>query len=255
MATIPQPPTRFPQGVNNVPAKIHPLSGYGLPDPYSWATYANDFFTYAAGDWVVTESGSGSQALVAGDGGIFGLTTGATSTNSEWLQLGPASTGCAILDTTRYSTIFRIVCSVNTNTAAQVYAGLVNEGATAFAPTDGIFFTKAAGTGAVVANYKNATGTINQTQTISTADPTTSFVAATLIDLAFMWSPAAQAKTGGVGKLSFYINQSFVGDMNPTTVTTATLAPAFGIKTSAAVAKTLKVDYVFYAKRRNMVIP
>ncbi|MCI0563880.1 MAG: hypothetical protein MN733_35855, partial [Nitrososphaera sp.] len=79
-------PARFPSGVVNR-TKAHPLGGYNLLDPSTWVTYYNDFLTFAAADFTITEAtGNSTQALGAGLGGWLALTHPAT-TDDSLLQL------------------------------------------------------------------------------------------------------------------------------------------------------------------------
>ncbi len=78
-------PTRFTSGLATVP-KAAPLGMYGLPDPTEWHSYFNDFDTYVAGDWTVTEVGAGSRALTDIDGGALLITNAAADNDRNELQ-------------------------------------------------------------------------------------------------------------------------------------------------------------------------
>ena len=58
--------TRLPSGVNtDTTSSI--FANYPIPRTASLIEYFNDFMTYTAGDWVVTETQAGAtQALTAG---------------------------------------------------------------------------------------------------------------------------------------------------------------------------------------------
>ena len=73
-------PQRFPKGVTNAKAES-PFGQFLQPDPRLVYGYFNDFFQYAATDWVLTtqEAGAGSATeVIASDetGGAFDVIGG-----------------------------------------------------------------------------------------------------------------------------------------------------------------------------------
>ena len=83
--------TRFPGGVTNV-GQDAIFADLLQTDPTEYHLYFEDFDTYTAGDWVVTETdASATQALTAGDGGLLLLTNTAADNDLIALQKTPAS--------------------------------------------------------------------------------------------------------------------------------------------------------------------
>lgn len=83
-------PTHFRTGVSNqVPG--NPLFEFPYLDPTKYVTYFNDFFTYHAGEWTITttEAGTGSatEALASGSGGLLLITNAAGDNDLDFLQL------------------------------------------------------------------------------------------------------------------------------------------------------------------------
>ena len=70
--------THFTSGVTNV-GTDSTLGKFKAPAPHKYHTYINDFDTYLASDWTITttEDGTGSatEALADGDGGLLLVTT------------------------------------------------------------------------------------------------------------------------------------------------------------------------------------
>lgn len=83
-----RPPVRFPSGVTTVGAR-HPMYMYPNPDPFRAYSYFDDFHTYAAASWTVTETQAGAtQAINTGAaGGILELTNATGNTDVNQIQL------------------------------------------------------------------------------------------------------------------------------------------------------------------------
>ena len=78
--------TNLPDGVTNVIDSVT-LGTYVAPDPTAVHAFFNDFNTYAAGDWTITNVGSGTLALTAGDGGLLLVTNGAADDDHVYAQV------------------------------------------------------------------------------------------------------------------------------------------------------------------------
>jgi hypothetical protein len=82
--------SRFTSGFTDAPPGSL-FGDYQWHSPVSLYEYKNDFSTYAAGDWTVTSTNSGTSALASsGEGGLLVQTTGGTSTNYQANQLATA---------------------------------------------------------------------------------------------------------------------------------------------------------------------
>lgn len=228
-------PTRFPYGgiSNNLPTET--LAQYGLPDPTKWHTYFNDFDVYAAGDWTITETGSGTRALAEGGGGLLLITNAAADNDANFFQLVK---GGFLLSSTKKA-LFRIGFKVSDATQSDIVAGLYVIDTTPLSVTDGIFFQKDDGDAQIdVYVRKNATtGNINTNNVGTLVDDT-------FINLGWYYD-------GGTTAL-FFINNAVVArlDASSTYLPDTTLAVSFGIQNGEGVAKTMTMDYVFAAVER-----
>lgn len=230
--------TRFPYGVTNV-AQDDLFGDLKQTDPTLYHTYWDDFDTYAAGDWTVTETQAGAtQALIAGDGGLILLTNTTADNDVNQLQKLPA----AFSFTAGKKAFFRCRFKLSDATQSDVAIGLVNANAAGLltnAWIDGVYFYKADGA---------ATADIFVRKNATTGSKTVAAVA-TLADDTYIelgWS------YDGVDRVYYEVNGSVIGSLDasssylPDADTTVTLALGNG----AAAAKTMTIDYVFAAKER-----
>ena len=137
-------PTRFKNGVTN--AAVNSIFG-NLPIPdvtiNGLTEYFNDFHTYAAGDWTVTASGSGSSAISAGLGGRLALTWGTSGTQGNTLTSGGFSFNAASTSANG-SQFWFSSCIINPANASapNFLVGAIKGNPTSI--SDGVYFTKAA---------------------------------------------------------------------------------------------------------------
>ena len=227
--------TRFPNGVTNV-ADNALFADMVQPDPTKFHTFFDDFDTYTAGDWVVTETQAGAtQALTAGDGGLLLLTNSAADDDLVALQKTPA----AFTFTSGKKTFFRCRFKVSDATQSDVVIGLQVVDTTPLDVTDGVYFLKADGSTAVsVVCRKNATtGSTSASSVATLADDT-------FISLGFAYD--------GEGKVYYEVNGNVVGSLDGSSAflpdTTCTVS--FAIQNGEAAAKTMTLDYIYVAKER-----
>jgi hypothetical protein len=227
--------TRFPYGLTNV-GETDLFADMVQPDPTLFHTYFNDFDTYVAGDWTVTETDSGAtQALTAGDGGLLLVTNTAADDDLVALQKNPA----AFTFTAGKKTFFRCRFKVSDATQSDVVFGLQVVDATPLDVTDGIYFLKA--DGAATVNFvcrKNAsTGSTSALAVATMANDT-------FIELGFYYD--------GESKVAYEVNGSVLGSLDASSAylpdTTCTVS--FALQNGEAVAKTMTVDYIYVAKER-----
>lgn len=248
-------PSRFPKGVTNNLAS-HPLGRFKNPDPLRAHIFANDFDAYASGDWSLTGQGTPTSALTAGDGGLLLLTTTTAAGDGAFLQKTPG----AFTMQSGKQIWFRGLFTLADVTATTFFAGIVNAGATAFAPTDGFYFTKAAAGTQLVFNYKNTTGSVSQSFNLPNTPATyttyndllQSSGTASFLPIANSTQFVLGAHYDGNVTLQIFFNDARVGSITLAGApTTATLAPAFGVTNgTTTAAKTLTVDGVLAAKER-----
>src|ERR1019366_8454953 len=67
------------------------FSDVGVPNPWDYHIYANDFDTFAAGDWTITKVGTGTVALGTATGGGLLLTNTTGTSDAISMQLVDAS--------------------------------------------------------------------------------------------------------------------------------------------------------------------
>ena len=227
--------TRFPYGLTNV-SEVDLFADMVQPDPTLFHSYFNDFDTYAAGDWVVTETQAGAtQALTAGDGGWLLLTNSAADDDLVALQKTPA----AFSFTAGKKSFFRCRFKVSDATQSDVVFGMQVVDTTPLDVTDGVYFLKADGSTSVsVICRKNATTGSTSASAIAT------LANDTFIELGFYYD--------GESKIAYEVNGSVLGSLDasssflPDTITTV----SFAIQNGEAAAKTMTVDYVYVATER-----
>lgn len=229
------PVTRFQGGVTNIgPNKS--LSNIGQLDPTVYHTYFNDFDTYVAGDWTVTETQAGAtQALTAGDGGLLLLTNSAADNDIVLLQNSVAT----YLMESGKKAAFKARFKVSDATQSDFILGLVIVDTTPLDATDGIYFMKDDGD-AQLDFYcrKDATTGSNSVTNIATVSNDTYLSVGWYYD--------------GQGRVFYFVNDTLKGslDASSTYLPDANLCVTFAIQNGEAVAKTMTVDYVYATKQR-----
>lgn len=144
-------PTRFPAGVSTQ-AIGSSLGQFPLPDPTDISVDFEDFNQYVAGDWTVTNTTTHQTiGLVAGNGGLISTVGGASSVTNDIgaIQANPLNFNIAtntITATAPPTQLAWFYTAFKATTAAndQLLVGVTSSNAT-LAPTDGIYFNKAAG--------------------------------------------------------------------------------------------------------------
>lgn len=227
--------TRFPNGVTNV-AENDLFCDLAMPDPTQFHTYYNDFDTYVAGDWTVTETSStATQALADGDGGWLLVTNSDQDDSLCALQ----KVGESFLMEAGKKAFFKARFKVGDATDSDVVMGLQVTDTTPLDVTDGIYFIKADGSTSVnLICRKNATtGSIAASAVATMADDT-------FVTLGWYYD--------GQGKLTYSVNGTVTGSLDASSsyLPDTDLTVSFAIQNGAAAAKTMTVDYVYAAKQR-----
>jgi len=235
-------PTHFRNGVSNQ-AVGDPLYDYPYLDPFKYATYANDFFTYTAGDWTVTttEAGGGdaTEALVSGSGGLLQILNDAGDDDLDFLQLK----GEGFRYVADKNLFFKARFKVNDATQCDFVMGLGITDTTPLDTTDGLYFIKIdGGTGLDFNIEKNNAVTANEDIHVMVDD--------TFITVAFHYDPNGGQDGAGAFKI-------FVDDVHVASQATLTNVPddedltvSFGIQNGAAAAKSMTLDYVIASIER-----
>jgi hypothetical protein len=204
-------------------------------DPSKFHNYFNDFDTYLASDWTVTETGTATQALTAGDGGLLLITNSAADNDASFSQLTVAS----FLMETGKRAFFKCRFKVSDATQSDVQVGLIVTDTTPLDATDGIYFYKADGVATVdVFVRKDATAGSTSAAAVGT------LANDTYISLGWYYD--------GKAAVWAYVNDVKVATLNAsaTYLPDAALAVSFGVQNGEAVAKTMTLDYIFAAKER-----
>jgi hypothetical protein len=204
----------------------------GQPDASEFHTYWNDFDTYTAADWTVTNVGTTpTQALAAGDGGLLLLTTTAGATDSTYLQKVASS----FTMTAGKPAWFKAMFQMSDVTLAGFVMGLQVTDTTPAAVSDGIFFSKASGAATFdVASYSGSVGT--------TASAVGTLVNATMVELAWYYD--------GRSEIQYFKDGVLLGRLTPAALPTSNLTISFGFVNGAAAVKTMTVDYIYAVKAR-----
>lgn len=225
--------TRLPSGITNV-GESSIFSDMKQPVPTLYGTYYNDFFAYVAGDWVVTATGSTTQALAAGNSGLLLLTNSAANADLLALQKTPAM---LLMDTAK-PCFFSCRFKVSNATVPAFVMGMQVIDTTPLDVTDGIYFLKSAASTslAIIARKDATTGSTTATGIGTVADDT-------FLTLGWYYD--------GNGKLTYSVNGTIQGSLDITNYFPDTnLTVSFAIQNGDAVARTMTVDWVFQSQER-----
>ena len=208
------------------------------PHHQKYHYYFNDFDTYLASDWTITttEDGTGSatEALADGDGGLLLVTNAAGDNDHDFFQLKKEGY--------KYEAgkqlAFNIRFKTNDATQSDIVAGLQLTDTTPLDVTDGIFFLKADGAATI-------SFIVEKDSTQSTLTLPNSLADDTFMTLGFVYDPKDQ-------KFHVFQNNVLAGTVVSTNAPdNEELALSFGIQNGAAAAKTLTVDYIGASKERT----
>ena len=229
--------THFTSGVTNV-GTDSTLGKLKAPAPHKYHTYFNDFDTYLASDWTITttEDGTGSatEALADGDGGLLLVTNAAGDNDHDFFQL--------VKEGYKYEAgkqlAFHMRFKTNDATQTDIVAGLQLTDTSPLDVTDGIFFLKAD----VAATISFI---VEKNSTQSTLTLPNSLADDTFMTLGSVYDPKDQ-------KFHVFQNDVLAGTVVSTNAPDdEELTVSFGIQNGAAAAKTLTVDYIGASKERT----
>lgn len=231
---MPSAPSRFPSGVST--ATPQDMMGmFGMPDPTKWHAYFDDFDTYVAGDWTITNASAGTIALTDIDGGAILVTNGASDDNF----VGMNKKGEGFLMESGKRAFFKCRFKVSDATQSDVVIGLQITDATPLDVTDGIYFLKAddAATYTLVCRKDATTGSNTSAAIASLADNT-------FVTLGWYYD--------GAGSIKYYVNDVHNGtlDASSTYLPDTELTVSFALQNGSAGAKNMTVDFLFAAKER-----
>ena len=231
--------THFTSGVTNV-GTDSTLGKLKAPAPHKYHQYFNDFDTYLASDWTITTTedgtGSASEALADGDGGVLLVTNAAGDNDHDFFQL--VKEGFKFESGKQIG--FHVRFKTNDATQTDIVAGLQLTDTTPLDVTDGIFFLKSDGAATI-------SFIVEKDRTQSTLTLPNSLADDTFMTLGFIYDPKVQ-------KFHVFQNNVLAGTVVSTNAPDdEELTLSFGIQNGAAAAKTLSVDYVGAYKERTAV--
>lgn len=224
--------TRFENGLTNrgVGDIFNSLK---LPDPTRLHTFFDDFDTFLAGDWTITEVGAGGTvALTDADGGRLLITTDVLDDDSEFLN----KVGEGFVFATGTPAFFRALVQVSEAIQSDFIVGLQITDTTPLAASDGVFFRKDDGAATIDFIAEAASVEVASAAIATVVD-------ATDIELAFYWD--------GIDRIWFAVNGVALGFITPGASLPATeLTISFGYQNGQAGAETMQVDYIYAAMER-----
>lgn len=206
-------PSRFLSGLSQA-ASYQPLGSIGVPDPFFYAYYEDEFLPYNAALYTVTAAGGSVAATAAnGSGGRILLTTGATAGNFAELQLPTAGLQYVAGKKLVYLTRIQVAAA----STSSIIAGLIGTNATPFTSiADGIYLSKAAGSTSLTVTA------VTSSVTVGTATLANVFTNNTDVDIGFM--------VDRLGNIKVWAGNNLEGIKRPNT---AQLGPMFGIQATA----------------------
>ncbi len=223
--------TRMPNGFTNVDVG-NLFQDSALPIPQAYHTFFDDFDTYAAADWTVTEtSGSATEALTDGDGGLLLLTN--TTTENDVLQM--QKVGESFTFEAGVPLYFEARFRSSDVTQNDLVVGLQQTTATPLAPANGVYFISLDGVATV--DFK-----VTGTSTSSTASAVATLANNTFVNLGFAYN--------GGDTIWYGVNGVPLGSLPVTNMPTTELTVMFAMINGSAGVKTATLDFLWCAKKR-----
>jgi hypothetical protein len=222
--------TRFPNGITTT--KNTTLGDFILPSPLTAHVYFDDFDTYTAADWTITETGVATQALADEDGGVLLITNAAGATDASFSN----KVGESFLMASGKKAWFEARLKVSDATQSNWVAGLQITDTTPLDVTDGIFFRKDDGD-------TNIDFVVEKDNTATTETAIGTNADDTYVSVGFYYN--------GVDAVIGYIDGVAQARLAVTNLPDdEALTISYGIQNGEAVAKTMSIDYIFAAKER-----
>lgn len=225
-------PVRYPGGVTNVSA-IDPLRDLPVPSPTRLHTFFDDFDTYIATNWTVTETQAGAtQATTAGDGGLLLLTNSAADNDVNQLQAQETfkiAVGKKLWFAARWK--------VSNATETDVYVGLIiTDTDIVGGVSDGVYFRKA--------DDATALTHVLELNAAETSASVGTIAADTFYTTSFYYN--------GRDSVEVYLDGVKVASHTTLTnlCTDEELAVTLSLTNGSAAAHTMTVDYIYAAKER-----
>lgn len=225
--------TNLPGGITNAALQTV-MSSYGAEDPTVFHAYFNDFDAFdATGDWTNTHTGSVTNAVAAGNGGILSMANSAANNDLDSLQLNAASFAIVA----GYKAWFKARFNISNATNAALTIGMIQTTTTPLTVTDGLWFSKAAASTALAFN-------IGKSSAITTLASVATLANTTYLNVGWHYD-------GGSAVHVYVNNVKVAGTTVLTNLPTANLNVTMAVANGTAAANTLLIDYVFMANERD----
>jgi len=245
-------PMRIPAGFTQ-DAPYQPLNRLGIPNPFFYAVYEDDFLHYNAADYTVTVNANGTAAATPGAYGRLLFTTN-SSTPLVTDIVSVQTTAADFVNTATKKLAFLARGQLADVTNPAILWGLIQTTTTPFTVVDGIYFSKVSGSTAITLNVV-ASSVSQGSVTIPAAALTP--VNATDFDLSFtVTSKGVIEVYAGTGLIGQDLSQDTptplgpVATLTPTAFPTAVLNPTVAVQSGTASSKTMNMDFVFTAAER-----
>lgn len=230
-------PRRFTKGVTNVDSN-RTYGQFLEPDPTKVYGYSNDFFVYAATDWVLTtaEAGAGSASEAIADdetGGVLVVTNAGGSGDHDNFQLskdGGTNDSESFGFSTGKKAWFKARFKSNDGDQIHSFIGLhiTNTDPVNAAPTNGVYFEITGGVITMVVRKDSVSS--SETLVATLGDDT-------FVELGYYWD--------GIDTFSIFVDDleitPTVGGAN---LPSELLAVSFGVENEEADTNTLELDYI-----------
>lgn len=225
--------TNFIDGISNV-ATTGALGSFVDTDPSRCHVWFDDFDSYVAGNWTVTETQAGAtQAITAGDGGILALVNSAADDDLNQIQWAVST----FRQTAGKKSWLKARFKVSDATQSDLLIGLyvADTSPVASKPTSGFFFQK-------------LDGSTSLTLQVGSASTYSQLTLGTMVSDTYV---TVGAYYDGYSTITGYFNEVRVGSVASTNLPTAAdNAVGIALQNGDANARTLSVDYLMVAKER-----
>lgn len=245
-------PMRVPSGFTQ-DNSFQPLGSVGQPNPFFYATFADDFMPYNASNYTVTANTNGGVAATTGGvgGRVTFTTNSSTPLAADIVELQTPTATIVMAAAKKTAVLFRMQAA--STSAPVLQYGLMQETTTPATITDGLVATRAhSGTGWVFSVYVSS----SVTGTVTVADTASGYTAATDIDIGMVYD--------GRGDVVIYMGSGLVGQVlnnntatlgpiarfTPTSLPTAALSPTMAMQSGTTASTTMIVDFFYAAQER-----
>ena len=232
---------------------FQPLGSIGQPNPFYYATFYDDFMSYASGAYTATINSNGTVAAVAGGvGGRLLFTTNASTPLAADINELQTVVATIVMAAAK-KTAFLCRMQAASSSAPVFQLGLIQETVTPATITDGMVATRANSATAWVFKYYVGSAL---TGSVSVADSVSGYVAATDIDIGMVYDGHGDVLcymgSGLVGQVQ---NQNtavlgLVGRFTPTSISAVALSPTLAMQSGAGASTTATFDFIYSAQER-----